>query len=928
MGMTGWQTLWELYEQAGSLPEAEWQSYLESKTTDPDLRSKVLQMLRDPHSSLASLASMAVPGEADDAVPPKVDRAGTHIGRYRVEQQLGHGGMGQVYAAIDEELDRPVALKFVASSRAGRLGVSLEDVKREARAASALNHPHIVTVHEVIPWDSSLVIVMEQISGVSMRSICGSPLSPKRAAAYVQQAALALAAAHAAGIVHRDVKPENLMVRTDGYVKLLDFGLARGVESVADDGGEHLAGTLRYMSPEQVRGEAPTPASDVFSLGILLYELLTGKHPFAAATLLQTMQGIATSHPRPPSHWNLETQKEVSDLNLRMLHKDPHRRPSAQEVSDRLAAHGLAADRRPGRPARRTILLASGAAVAVVGLGYAFNARRERPSRKVAALANLSGAESKPAFSPDGRQMAFVFRGDREWNAHIYRKSLAGGPVTRLTTEVGSETDPAWSPDGKQIAFLEQAAGKRRIMVIPEGGGLARKLGEMAEREHGFSLLCWQPDSRSLVVSDVTSDGSLDLALFSQSVETGARVKVTDPPRGKSDVIPRYSFDGRWLAFARLAENGVGDVYVMPASGGAARRITFDNDTILGLSWTADSRDLVFVSGRGGPFQLWRQRVFGGGKPELIDGIDGEANDVAISKTGQSLAYRGAGFSDVNIWRYAIPSAAALGVQLIASAAFENDARYSPDGSRIAFSSTRLGTGSQIWVCAGDGSNPQQLTKFGEGYGVTGSPAWSPDGNQIAFDARSPGGTSSIFAIDAQGGGEPRRLTGPGPTDFIPAWSGDGRSIYFGSDRSGRVEIWRIDATGGKPEQITRQGGFEVFATDDGRFLYYTKGQESDGMWRMPTEGGEEVFLSQLKPIARHRYWHGSREGIYFMDLSETPTIGLFHFSTGKVTIFAQAPAPPVPRYRGLTVAPDGRSFLYMQFDVRRSAILLVSGFH
>ena len=424
--------------------------------------------------------------EQPRAVEPEtgLDRTGTVVGRYRVERRIGLGGMGEVYAAADEELDRPVALKFVASSRAGTLGVSLQDVMREAKAASALNHPHIVTVHEVIPFGSSLVIVMEKISGVSMRTLCGSPMPAAQAVPYVQQAALALAAAHAAGIVHRDVKPENLMVRTDGYVKLLDFGLAKTVEAAANSGGPVPAGTLRYMSPEQVRGDTLTPASDVFSLGVLLYELLTGKHPFTAPSLLQTMQAIATSDPPLLAR---DTPAELSELMRRMLKKEPRLRPRADEVADRLA--GLNGQAKG--PRRRTLVLAAAAAAAgtsSAGLWYAFKTvlKSHGPSLNVTALASLPGSESQPAFSPDGRQIAFVFRADREWNSHVYRKVLEGGPVTRLTAEEGSESDPVWSPDGKQIAFLRVGAGRRQVMVIPENreADLRRKMESPLFSEH------------------------------------------------------------------------------------------------------------------------------------------------------------------------------------------------------------------------------------------------------------------------------------------------------------------------------------------------------------------------------------------------------------------------------------------------------------
>lgn len=923
MKVEGWQRLWQLYETSAALAPHEWQSYLERATSDTELRAQVLAMLRDPHSSMG-------PGTAPPAAgAPALDRAGTRIGRYRVGQRLGQGGMGEVYGAADEELDRPVALKFVPSSRAGQLGISLDSLLREAKAASALNHPHIVTVHEVVRTESGLAIVMEQVAGTSLRSLCGSPVAPEKAAACIHQAARALEAAHASGIIHRDIKPENLMVRPDGYVKLLDFGLAKSVESAAVNSSvPSTAGTLRYMSPEQVRGEAPTPASDVFSLGVVMFELLTGAHPFKAPSLLQTMQAIASAEAVPPSRLRPAVPERLSALTLAMLSKDPQRRPAAGAVADRLS--GVGAPRTAFR--RRTV--AAGVAVAAFAPVAGFLRYRSGRGTAVppqianpAPLAGMSGTESQAAFSPDGQEIAFVFRGDRDWNTHIYRKRLSSGAITRLTSDADPEINPIWSPDGRYLAFLRQDAGKRKIMVVQATGGPARQIGEIAEREHAFSLMCWQPDSRGVVASDLAADGTLELALYAIPLDASARRKLTSPPHGKMDAIPRFSPNGRHLAFARLGENGKGEFFLMPAAGGPERQLTTSSGSPLGLAWTADSRSFVVACNREGPYRLWRQPIAEGSVPERIEGSGDGVYDVAIAPASGRLAYRGASYSDVNIWRYSVPTTSSGAGPLIASLGFENDARYSPDGSQIAFVSSRQLGRPQIWTCAADGSGLRQLTNFGADQLVSGSPAWSPDGRHIAFDSRPPGETSAIFVIDARNGGDPWRLTKPGNTDFIPAWSSDGQFVYFASDRAGHIEIWRTPAAGGQPEQVTQHGGFEVFPTPDGRFLYYTKGQEIHGMWRLRigADGAREEFVPELKAVARHRYWHGAREGIYFLDLRDR-NIRLFSFSTRQLTVFAPAPNPPVPRYRGFTVAPDGRSFLYMQYDVRRSAIMLADG--
>ena len=911
-----WKKVWELFHKAAALPSGEWEPWLAAQDTpDPVLEQRVLSMLRRPQSSMG----------VGRPAPEHIDRTGSRIGRYRVTKSLARGGMGEVYLAQDEDLGRPVALKFVARSAMGGSG-SVEDVLHEAKSASSLNHPHIVTVYEAIVDESELVIAMELVPGSSLRSLCGSPVPAATVAAYGQQTARALAAAHAAGIIHRDVKPENLMARPDGYIKLLDFGLAREIAEKAEESGP--AGSWRYMSPEQVSGERLTPASDVFSLGIVLYELLTGKHPFEAPSVLETLQAITSRHQTPPAQVIPDAPGWFSGLIANMLAKAPAERPSAAQTAARLGeagGYGAAAS-----ASSRWWLVYAAAVLLAAGSWYVTGSRGRQPAAVLLpaqVLANLPGAETSPAFSPDGSQIAFVFRVDQEWNPHLYLKRLPDGEIRRLTSGTAAELNPAWSPDGRQIAFLKQAGGKLAVVVAQaSGGGGESTIGEIVDREHGFSLMTWHPNGRELVVSDVAAGGSLEMALYTMPVETGeGRRRLTYPPAGKSDAIPHFSFDGRQLAFYRSGENGLGDLFVATAAGERERQLTFDNRATANFAWDRDGNHIILSSYRTGAYRLWRQPL-DGGAPLLLEGIDQPALDPAVAASGQRLAYRTATLSDANIWRYPAPGSRDRPARLIASAAFESDPRYSPDGSRIAFASSRSGQ-DQIYTCLSDGSGIHQLTSFGPEQRVSGSPSWSPDGHYIAFDSRPAQSASSIFVIDAKGG-EPRRLTGPGSTDFVAAWSADGSQVYFASNRSGRVELWKVPSMGGEPVRVTSQGGFESFASPDGKYIYYTKAQETAGLWRMGVEGGSETFVPELRAVVRHRYWQGARDGIYFLDLAaHVPQLKFYRFSTRTVSMLAPAPLPPVARYRGLAVSPDGGNFLYLQYDVRRSAIMLVDGF-
>jgi eukaryotic-like serine/threonine-protein kinase len=316
-----WQRAWEIYRAAKELPPNERRSYFASVSADPEVIEEITLLLEDQ-----------VP-----EAPPGTDlKNGTRVGRYELTGNLARGSMGQVYSALDTELGRQVALKFLASEVVATRE-AIDRLIREARAASALNHPHIVTVYEVVRSGDDVAIAMELVEGDALRTRCGKPQAITQVINWGRQIAQALAAAHQRSIVHRDIKPENVMVRSDGYVKVLDFGLARqivlGSQSQSVNRSLGLAGTLNYMSPEQTRAEAATSASDVFSLGIVLYELVTGTHPFLLASPIDTAHAIASAEPKPPRDLQRDIPPTLNSLLLEMLAKDPAARPSAVQVA-------------------------------------------------------------------------------------------------------------------------------------------------------------------------------------------------------------------------------------------------------------------------------------------------------------------------------------------------------------------------------------------------------------------------------------------------------------------------------------------------------------------------------------------------------------------------------------------------------------------
>lgn len=565
------------------------------------------------------------------------------------------------------------------------------------------------------------------------------------------------------------------------------------------------------------------------------------------------------------------------------------------------------------------------------------------PSRPLALTGNI-GWEHDPAFSPDGKQVAFSWAKEVGANSDIYVKLVGVGAPLRLTTSPGISFSPVWSPDARYIAFLRNGTRGSEIFVISALGGPERNLGQLAAGRYDFGRLryprlAWSPDAKYLATVDKGSSQSPD-SIFLLSVENGERRRLTSPPPNFiGDELPSFSPDGRKMAWFRDTHLLIGgDIYVLPltangAPAGEPRRVTFDQRVIAGLDWTPDGREIVFSSNRKDAFRLWRVSASGGAPSPLVVGEDG-AYGVSVSRREHRLAYSRAQFI-TSIWRIEGPgsmnhSSAARSrspTKLIYSNGLNLEARFSPDGKKIAFISDRSGTW-EVWVCDSDGSNPVQLTFFSGPWLVSssGSPDWSPDGRNVVFDSSKEGHTK-IYIVSS-GGGLPRRITAGTSQDVRPSWSRDGRWIYFDSDRSGTKEIWKVSPEGGDAMQVTKQGGYKTFESADGRFLYYAK-TDASSIWKTPVQGGQET---QVLDHATVGSWTVAKRGIYFVDPDAIPlpTLGFFNIPIGRVETFSILPSEMkiAASSGGLAVSPDDRWILYMKPDHVVSALVLVENFH
>jgi Tol biopolymer transport system component len=531
---------------------------------------------------------------------------------------------------------------------------------------------------------------------------------------------------------------------------------------------------------------------------------------------------------------------------------------------------------------------------------------------KVVPFSGLTGNEDMPAFSPDGRQMAFAWNGGEADNLDVYVKLIGGGDPLRLTRGAEDEIYPTFSPDNRNIAFVRSLPTRDEVILIPAMGGAERRICSLNSRQTSVSF---SPDGQIIAVVESNSS-SKERGIFLVNIETGERRQLTTPSEFVMDTTPRFSPDGTNLAFLRSFDDLKQEIFVVSATGGELRQLTFDKTGIRSLAWSADSKKVFFASFRSTEQpNLW-QKTAAGGEPELIATGSKNMTNIAASPDGRTVAFAEASH-DENIWRMML--GAGWG-KLIATTRPDHSPHVSPDGTRIVFVSDRTGH-QEIWVSDSDGKNQRQLTYSN---GNAGSPRFSPDGKFVAYDSQS-GSANDIFIISSEGGAS-RRLTDlPESRNVLPAWSADGRFVYFRSNRAGDFNLWKMPASGGEAKQITGQGAFESFVSPDNKEIYYSKGRGVPGLWRVAAEGGEESPVQELSEAGYWRSWSMAANGIYFVARNSAPPyrIMFYDFSNKRVKEIARTEKVPLWIFSSLSVSEDGKTIFFAQRDQSTSSILL-----
>ncbi len=757
---------------------------------------------------------------------------GQTLGHYRIESKLGEGGMGVVYRALDTHLHRTVAIKVLPAEAVADPGRRQRFIQ-EARAASALDHPNIVTIHDIAEADGQHFIVMQYIAGKTLRELLprgGLPLI--EALRYAIQSADALAQAHARGIVHRDLKPENVMVTEQGQVKILDFGLAKLTErSQSDESAPTEAlklhteegtilGTVAYMSPEQAEGKKVDARSDIFSFGSVLYEMVTGRRAFQGETRMSTLSAILSKEPAPLAEG---APPELEKIITRCLRKDRERR--TQHMDDlRLALEELKEEsesgvravdvgsRRPW-PSRVRIAMALGVILLLGAAGVAWWLGRS-PAAGVARSGGPvltpvtadSGLSCDPALSPDGKLLAYASDRSGEGDLDIWVQQVGGGEPVRLTRHQADDYEPSFSPDGTLIAFCSQRQGGG-IFVIPALSGEERLIAA----------------------------------------------------RGRH---PRFSPDGNSIAYW-----DAGRIYVVPASGGRPRQLAPEFLNAVRPVWFPDGKRLLFVGNRdatGRIFDDWYVVPLDGGPVKAMDAPKLFGNGPSAqfgfympavwSPAGDALIFSATASNSTNLWQIPISPetgqlagapqqltflASTAGLQLQPSAAGSRSLR-------VAF--WNLTANTDVWSLAleaNQGKSLGQMRRLTRNAAVEQWASVSADGKKMVYNFQKQALNWDVWLKDLESGRETPLAVGPS-WELWPKITRDGSKVAYAVQDGGKQEIHILTLGGAVPEKAC-EGCTEPWDwSSDGKHLLYRTGLPRK-IGVLDSTAGEKIVLEHPK---------------------------------------------------------------------------------
>ncbi len=926
------------------MPEPERSAFLfDSCDGNPALLEEVKTLLSENDQSKNSKPEMS--GAMTMPIAVETLRVERVINHYKVKEMLGRGGMGEVYKAVDTKLGRTVAIKTLSPMLVDKQSAR-QRFLREARAASLLSHPSICTVYEVGQHEDTVFIAMQYIQGETLaHRILKNSLSIEESLAYALDVADALHVAHEHEIIHRDIKPSNVMVNERNVAVVLDFGLAKQIHSEARPGSEtpaledvttHLGiiGTVPYMSPEQARSGQLDVRSDIFSYGILLYEMLTGRRPFNGRNDIDTLHLILYEEPQLANEINPQVDFEVAEILKKSLAKEPeHRYQTLAELKQDLVEvihrkhyvvrgistarsgekytaeneglntsptrvldtnepsrspqtrNGISATTLPGIFSRRMLFIVPLVMIAALpAWWFTRSTNTEIPpiaSMKISEVANWSATPgevySLGAFSPDAKRIAYS--STESGLKSIWVKQTTTGNPVQITTDGFNNDNPIWSPEGEEVAFTSMRGNHPGIWRIPYFGGTPTEMKALQNNEAEVKLRAWSKNNKLYY--------QLKNNLFALDVTSHEVKKITNFDDTKSTMTPiNISPDEATIASINVDEKGN---YNLMANG---RQIATDPNEIRNIAWHPDGRRILYSAPVDETFQIFVASK-NGSKPAQLTFGDKDALALDVSTDGTKILY-GSSKEESDVWGVNV----ANGNEFSAAADMTSELwpDVSPDGKTLAFQSIKnLSQGNKIT----EGSLiTRSIGKEGQPFELAANaflPQWSPDGKQIAF-LRASGSSTNLCLVNPSGGAEKKLTEGLLPTlanSILPynrvqtcyySWSPDSQKIAFSSKRNGVFNLWQAVVNGAGDSQLTTntEPGLILSSpiwSSDGKNIAYTsvpkkteKGRPDFLVWIVDVETKLSRKVYQSENTLQLLGWSQDEKGLLVKSFSGNKT--------------------------------------------------------